>query len=162
MSKQRCAWRAQTNVTRERERERKRDRERERERPDVSWKTLHKPLIKKLLNPILTRRKSSGGMEWLGVRNHSFSGISGILLQILASERYFSDSRKWPFRMPPIHTPTKCPPINLRKLWPATEVRILMAAKFPSHLKDLHGRSAALSAISRICIARICSRLASS
>ena len=27
-----------------------------------------------------------------------------------ASEKYFSDSGKWPFHTPPIHTPTKCRP----------------------------------------------------
>ena len=67
-----------------------------------------------------------GGMERLGVwnciffglfrslkfgKNRSFCGVSGIFLQISASEKYFSDSGKWPFHTPPIHTPTKCRPI---------------------------------------------------
>ena len=34
----------------------------------------------------------------------------GDFLQISASEKYFSDSGKWPFHTPPIHTPTKCRP----------------------------------------------------
>ena len=40
-------------------------------------------------------------------------GISGIFLEISASEKYFSDSGKWPFHTPPIHTPTKCRGIRL-------------------------------------------------
>ena len=44
-------------------------------------------------------------------KNRSFCGISGIFLEISASEKYFSDSGKWPFHTPPIHTPTKCRPI---------------------------------------------------
>ena len=32
--------------------------------------------------------------------------------EISASEKYFSDSGKWPFHTPPIHTPTKCRPKN--------------------------------------------------
>ena len=39
-------------------------------------------------------------------KNRSFCGISGIFLQISASEKSFLDSGKWPFRTPPIHTPT--------------------------------------------------------
>ena len=39
-----------------------------------------------------------------------FSGISVISLEISASEELFSDSGKWPFHTPPIHTPTKCRP----------------------------------------------------
>ena len=52
--------------------------------------------------PDNNRRESSGGMEWLAVwnrslkfgKNHSFCGISGFLLEISASEKYFSDSGK--------------------------------------------------------------------
>ena len=86
------------------------------------------------------RRESSGGMEWLGVwndwgygiaffrarnfqssepeiwRKSLFCGISCIFLEISASEKMFSDSGKWPFHAPPIHTPihtpTKCRPKN--------------------------------------------------
>ena len=77
----------------------------------------------------INRRESSGGMEWLGVslwtcifsgsvfsnflkfgENRSFCGISGIFLEISASEKSFS---KWPYNTPPIHTPTKCRPNNL-------------------------------------------------
>ena len=36
-----------------------------------------------------------------------------ILLEISASEKYFSDSGKWPFHTPPIHTPTKCRPTKV-------------------------------------------------
>ena len=43
-------------------------------------------------------------------KNRSFCGISGIFLEHSASEKYFSDSEKWPFHTPPIHTPTKCRP----------------------------------------------------
>ena len=66
-------------------------------------------------------------MQWLGVwncifsgsefsklkfeENRSFCGIPGIFLEISASEKYFSDPRKWPFHTPPIHTPNKCRPI---------------------------------------------------
>ena len=39
-----------------------------------------------------------------------FCGISGIFLENSVSEKYFSDSGKWPFHTPPIHTPTKCRP----------------------------------------------------
>ena len=74
------------------------------------------------------RRESSGGMEWLGVWNCSFSGSQ---FQILESElekfavsaefqgfsckfrplkKYFLDSGKWPFHTPQIHTPTECRP----------------------------------------------------
>ena len=42
-------------------------------------------------------------------KNRSFCGISGIFLESSASEKYFSDSGKWPFHTP-IHTPTKCRP----------------------------------------------------
>ena len=38
-------------------------------------------------------------------------GNSGIFVENSASEKYFSDSGKWPFHTPPIHTPTKCRPI---------------------------------------------------
>ena len=47
------------------------------------------------------------------LQNSSFCGISGIFLQISASEKYFSDSGKWPFHTPPIHTPTKCRPTKI-------------------------------------------------
>ena len=47
-------------------------------------------------------------------RNRSFCGNSRVSLEISASEKYFSDSGKWPFHTPPIHTPTKCRPINSR------------------------------------------------
>ena len=43
-------------------------------------------------------------------KNRSFCGISGIFPKNSASEKYFSDSGKWPFHTPPIHTPTKCRP----------------------------------------------------
>ena len=49
--------------------------------------------------------------------NRSFCGIAGIYLQISGSENYFSDSGKWPFHTPPIHTPTKCQPINITFLF---------------------------------------------
>ena len=38
----------------------------------------------------------------------SLCGILGIFPKNSASEKYFSDSGKWPFHTPPIHTPTKC------------------------------------------------------
>ena len=41
-------------------------------------------------------------------KNCTFCGISGILLE---TEKYFSDSGRWPFHTPPFHTPTKCRPI---------------------------------------------------
>ena len=87
-----------------------------------------------------SRRESSGGMEWLGVwngwgygiaffralnfqisepeiwRKSLFCGISGTFLELLASEKYFSDSGKWPFHTPPIHTPTKCRPSFLQHI----------------------------------------------
>ena len=44
--------------------------------------------------------------------NRSFCGISRIFVESSASEKYFSDSGKWPFHTPPIHTPTKCRPNN--------------------------------------------------
>ena len=88
-----------------------------------------KPNDKNHLNNPINRRESSGGMERLGVwnciffglwilkfrslkfgENRSFCGISGIFLENSASEKYFSDSGKWPFHTPPIHTPTKCRP----------------------------------------------------
>ena len=42
--------------------------------------------------------------------------IARIFLQISASEKYFSDSGKWPFHTLPIRTPTKCRPGNV-PLW---------------------------------------------
>ena len=44
----------------------------------------------------------------IGNKNRSFCRIPGIFLENSASERYFSDSGKWPFHTPTIHTPTKC------------------------------------------------------
>ena len=38
--------------------------------------------------------------------NRFFCGNPRILLEISASEKYFSDSGKWSFHTPPIHTPT--------------------------------------------------------
>ena len=82
------------------------------------------------MSGIQIRRESGGGLEWLGVWNCIFSGSefqisepeiwskslffcgnSRILLEISASEKYFSDSGKWSSHTPPIHTPTKCRPI---------------------------------------------------
>ena len=83
----------------------------------------------------LLRRESSRGMEWLGgpgiaffralkfqisepeiwKKNRSLCGISGIFLEISASEKNFPDSGKWPFHMPPIYTSTKCRPITTNK-----------------------------------------------
>ena len=42
--------------------------------------------------------------------NRSFCGIYRILLQLSAFETKFSDTGKWSFHTPPIHTPTKCRP----------------------------------------------------
>ena len=50
------------------------------------------------------------------LKNRSFCGISGIFLAIWASETYVSDSGKWPFHTPLIHTPTKCRPNGLSNL----------------------------------------------
>ena len=46
----------------------------------------------------------------------SFCGISGMFMHISASEKYLSDSGKWPFHTPSIHTPTKCRPNNQHKI----------------------------------------------
>ena len=43
-------------------------------------------------------------------RKSLLCGISGIFLEISASEKCISDSGKWPFHTPPIHPPTKCQP----------------------------------------------------
>ena len=41
------------------------------------------------------------------------AAFQGFFVEISASEKYFSDCGKWPFHTPPIHTPTKCRPINV-------------------------------------------------
>ena len=53
-------------------------------------------------------------------------GITGNFLLILCPNNYSSDSGKWPFQTPPIHTPTKSPPIGeerriLKKAWQGTQ-----------------------------------------
>ena len=51
-------------------------------------------------------------------KNRSFCRISRNFVAISASEKYFSDSGKWPFHTPPIHTPTKCRTINIVLAFP--------------------------------------------
>ena len=41
--------------------------------------------------------------------------FQGFFHEISPSEKYFSDSGKWPFHTPPIHTPTKCRPRKKKK-----------------------------------------------
>ena len=43
-------------------------------------------------------------------KNRSFCGISRHFPGNFGLKKYFSNSGKWPFHTPPIHTPTKCRP----------------------------------------------------
>ena len=79
-------------------------------------------------------------------KNRSFCGISGIFLEISASEKYFSDSGKWPFHTPPKglenrrnevkSLPPQCRPLRHSKTYPKIHRQSSAKPNYRSNTKN--------------------------